>query len=159
MQRMTWVNGAQKRIKLKSDKKKASTGEAQRQFFSSERHARLMQAAPPAGNAQHQHKSLDMQSLSTPPLAGGHETTSPVFFSPRPKAGEDVRAVDASFDRPARAARPPAVFSPNSEPSAAELPEAAAFPELAGEKIRFYDQGRDVTDDVYRCFASDGLFA
>jgi hypothetical protein len=159
MQRMTWVNGAQKRIKLKSDKKKASTGEAQRQFFSSERHARLMQAAPPAGNAQHQHKSLDMQSLSTRPLAGGHETTSPVFVSPRPNAGEDVRAMDASFDKPTRTARPPAVFSPVAAAAAESPVRDAALPVLAGEKIRFYDQGRDVTDDVYKRFASDGLFA
>ncbi len=151
MQRMTWVNGAQKRIKLKSDKKKGNTGEAQRQFFSSERHARLMQAAPAAGSAL-QLKSLDVQSLSIPPLAGGLEASSPVFVSPRPKAGEEqVRAVDTSFDKPARA--PPAVFTASLPPPAAVVVAS----KLDGERIRFYNQGTDVTDEVYQRFAAEGV--
>ncbi len=152
MQRMTWVNGAQKRIKLKSDKKKSSTGDAQRQFFSSERHARLVQAAP-APTAGMPRKSLDVQSLSTPPLAGGLESVVPFFAAPVANGEAAKRIADATFDKPAQPARPPAVFpSTPAAPLASAPAESDNEPALLGEKIRFFDQGKEVTETVYKSF-------
>lgn len=148
------MNGAAKRMKVKQDKKKKhisnkeQTGDAQRQFFLSERRTTLMKAATSAReNKDHLGlKSMDVQSLSMPIFAesGNNKNLeiSPMFFAPQSNSVGASRQFDPSFDRPSILLKqgpkaPPLILAEISKP-----PNPS--------NIRFVDNGKDVTSQYFQ---------
>jgi hypothetical protein len=157
---MIWVNGASKRMQVKQEKKKKKlsnkeqVGDAQRQFFSSERRAKLLKTAGSmtVGADRMAIKSFDVQGLSMPVITEERREIlnppPPVFFAPKAKGQGAPREEDASFDKPL-------FFNSKGEPSAKSATEKKAkvlfdFDAAAATTIRFIDNGKDVTDRVLR---------